>query len=100
MEPEALLSVPDLFREGSFGLGGITGYMVDMLESGCFRAIQDVQCFDLKAVESIRENPKHMEITAAQYASPDSKSTAASNLDVVVLGATEIDTDFPIDQFR
>ena len=28
-----------------------------------------------------------------QYASPDSKSTAASNLDVVVLGATEIDTE-------
>ena len=37
-----------------------------------------------------------MEITAAQYASPDSKSTAASNLDVVVLGATEIDTDFNV----
>lgn len=67
-----------------------------MLEAGCFAAIQDVQCFDLKAVESIRENPKHMEITAAQYASPDSKSTAASNLDVVVLGATEIDTDFNV----
>ena len=86
--------------KGSFALGGITGYIVGMLEVGCFAAIQDVQCFDLKAVESIRENPKHMEITAAQYASPDSKSTAASNLDVVVLGATEIDTDFPIDQFR
>ena len=82
--------------KGSFALGGITGYIVGMLEAGCFAAIQDVQCFDLKAVESIRENPKHMEITAAQYASPDSKSTAASNLDVVVLGATEIDTDFNV----
>ena len=82
--------------KGSFALGGITGYIVGMLEAGCFAAVQDVQCFDLKAVESIRENPKHMEITAAQYASPDSKSTAASNLDVVVLGATEIDTDFNV----
>lgn len=70
--------------------------MVDMLESGCFRAIQDVQCFDLRAVQSIRENPAHMEITAAQYASPEGKSTAASSLDAVVLGATEIDTDFNV----
>lgn len=82
--------------QGSFALGGITGYMVDMLEAGCFKAIQDVQCFDLRAVQSIRENSKHMEITAAQYASPTAKSTAASNLDVVVLGATQIDTDFNV----
>ena len=82
--------------KGGYALGGITGYMVDMLEAGCFQAIQDVQCFDLRAVQSIRENHKHMEITAAQYASPQAKSTAASNLDVVVLGATEIDTDFNV----
>ena len=82
--------------KGSFALGGITGYMVDMLEAGCFEAIQDVQCFDLKAVESIRTNPRHMEITAAHYADPRGKSTAASNLDVVMLGATQIDTDFNV----
>ena len=44
---------------GSYGLGGITGYMVDMLNEGCFESLLDVQCFDLKAVESIRNNPKH-----------------------------------------
>ena len=44
---------------GSFGLGGITGYMVDMLNEGCFESLLDVQCFDLKAVESIRSNPRH-----------------------------------------
>lgn len=81
---------------GSYALGGITGYMVDMLESGCFQVIQDVQCFDLRAVQSLRENPKHFEITAARYASPTAKSTAASSLDVVVLGATQIDTDFNV----
>ena len=36
--------------KGSFGLGGITGYMVDMLNAGCFESLLDVQCFDLKAV--------------------------------------------------
>ena len=43
---------------GSFGLGGITGYMVDMLNEGCFESLLDVQCFDLKAVESIRSNQR------------------------------------------
>ena len=60
--------------KGSFGLGGITGYMVDMLEAGCFQTLMDVQCFDLKAVESIRNDPRHQEISAMQYASPSSRS--------------------------
>ena len=82
--------------QGSFGLGGITGYMVDMLQAGCFRNLLDVQCFDLKAVESIRNDPRHREITAMHYASPTAKSMVANSLDVVILGATEIDTDFNV----
>ena len=82
--------------QGSFGLGGITGYMVDMLRSGCFRSLMDVQCFDLKAVESLRDDPRHQEISALQYASPGSKSAVVDSLDVVILGATEIDTDFNV----
>ena len=82
--------------QGSFALGGITGYLVDMLHAGCFKSLLDVQCFDLKAVESIRTNPNHQEISALQYASPSSKSAAVDSLDVVILGATEIDTDFNV----
>ncbi len=81
---------------GSFGLGGITGYLVDMLREGCFESLMDVQCFDLKAVESIRDNPKHMEISASHYASHGAKSAVVDSLDVVILGATEIDTDFNV----
>lgn len=81
---------------GSFGLGGITGYMVDMLNEGCFESLMDVQCFDLKAVESIRSNPRHQEISAIHYASHEAKSATVDSLDVVILGATEIDTDFNI----
>lgn len=81
---------------GSFGLGGITGYMVDMLREGCFEKLMDVQCFDLKAVESIRTDPRHIEIAADRYASAEAKSCAAGNLDVVILGATQIDTDFNV----
>lgn len=81
---------------GSFGLGGITGYMVDMLNEGCFESLLDVQCFDLKAVESIRSNPRHREISATHYASPGAGSAVTDSLDVVILGATQIDTDFNI----
>ena len=35
---------------GSFALGGITGYMVDMLEKGLFKKLMDVQGFDLEAI--------------------------------------------------
>ena len=82
--------------QGSFGLGGITGYLVDMLHAGCFKTLMDVQCFDLKAVESIRTNPAHQEISAMQYASPGTKSAVVDQLDVVILGATEVDTDFNV----
>ncbi len=82
--------------QGSFGLGGITGYMVDMLRSGCFRSLMDVQCFDLEAVESLCTDPRHQEISAMQYASPSSRSAVVDSLDVVILGATEIDTDFNV----
>ena len=81
---------------GSFGLGGITGYMVDMLNAGCFQKLLDVQCFDLKAVESIRQNPNHSEVSAMHYASPDAKSAAVDSLDVVLLGATEVDLGFNV----
>ncbi|MDY5220557.1 MAG: citrate lyase subunit alpha [Eubacteriales bacterium] len=82
--------------QGSFASGGITGYIVDMLNAGCFRSLMDVQCFDLKAVESIRTNPAHQEISAMHYASPAAASAVVDNLDVVILGATEVDTDFNV----
>ena len=81
---------------GSFALGGITGYLVDMLRSGCFRQIMDVQCFDLDAVKSIREDPRHREIAAGHYAGPGTRGAVVDSLDVVILGATEVDTNFNV----
>ena len=81
---------------GSFGLGGITGYMVDMLRAGCFEELRDVQCFDLRAVESIRSDPRHHEISAFEYASPANEHAWVNSLDAVILGATEIDTQFNV----
>ncbi len=82
--------------QGGVALGGITSYLVQMLNEGCFQSLMDVQCFDLDAVESIRSNPRHQEMSALQYASPSSRGAAVDNLDVVILGATQIDTDFNV----
>jgi citrate lyase subunit alpha/citrate CoA-transferase len=92
--------VRDAMRErkikGSFGLGGITGFFVDMLKEGLFERLMDVQSFDLDAVRSIAENPNHMEISADWYANPWNAGCAVNMLDVVVLGATEIDRNFNV----
>lgn len=81
---------------GSFALGGITGYMVEMLEKGLFRRLLDVQSFDLDAVRSMGENADHLEIGADFYASPFNNGCAVNQLDAVILGATEIDTAFNV----
>lgn len=81
---------------GSFAAGGVTGYIVDMLEEGLFNAILDVQCFDLRAVQSYRDNPRHMAMDASMYANPHNKGAVVNNLDVMILGAAEIDTDFNV----
>jgi citrate lyase subunit alpha/citrate CoA-transferase len=82
--------------KGSFGCGGITGYFVDMLEEGLFQALLDVQCFDLRAVESIRKNPNHVEISADTYANPFNAGAVVNRLDCVILGATEVDAEFNV----
>jgi len=81
---------------GSFAAGGITGYIVDMLEEGLFRNIFDVQCFDLKAVESYRNNPKHQGMSGSMYGNPHNKGAVVNNLDIMILGATEIDIEFNV----
>ncbi|MDR1650689.1 MAG: citrate lyase subunit alpha [Synergistaceae bacterium] len=80
----------------SFGLGGITGYFVDMMKEGLIQKLMDVQSFDLEAVRSIASNPSHIEISADWYANPWNCGAAVNMLDVVILGATEIDMDFNV----
>jgi Citrate lyase, alpha subunit len=80
--------------KGSFASGGITSYFVDMLKEGLFRGLLDVQCFDSAAIESYRDNPKHMAMSASQYANPNTKGALVNLLDIMILGATEMDIDF------
>jgi citrate lyase subunit alpha / citrate CoA-transferase len=81
---------------GSFGLGGITGHMAGLLREGFFRALLDTQSFDLAAIASLRDNPRHLEISSNRYANPHNKSCAVNRLDVMILSATEVDTAFNV----
>ncbi len=81
---------------GSFISGGITGQSVEMLKEGLFDSLIDVQSFDLEAVASIASNPTHGEMSASFYANPAARSCSVDMLDVAVLGATQVDTDFNV----
>lgn len=81
---------------GSFASGGITSYLVEMLELGLFKELYDVQCFDLRAVESISKNANHHKMSASKYANPYDETNIVKDLDFVILGATEIDLDFNV----
>lgn len=82
--------------KGSFGCGGITAYFVGMLEKGLFKDLYDVQCFDLTSVASIEKNKTHHKISADLYANPNNPEHVAGKLDVVILGASEIDTGYNV----
>ncbi len=82
--------------KASFVLGGITEQFVEMLNEGLVNKIFDTQSFDLTAVKSIGENKNHCEIDASFYANPHNKGCVANKLDIVILSALEIDTDFNV----
>lgn len=82
--------------KASFALGGITGQIVQLHEEGLVKRILDVQSFDLIAANSLKNNRFHQQIDAAYYASPDHEGAAVNQLDVVILSALEIDTNFNV----
>ncbi|MGP8305776.1 citrate lyase subunit alpha [Vibrio sp. YIC-376] len=79
-----------------FALGGITSTMVAMHEKGLIKHLLDVQCFDAGAADSLARNPNHIEISANEYANPSSKGAVVDRLDIVILSALEIDTQFNV----
>jgi citrate lyase subunit alpha/citrate CoA-transferase len=100
----ASLAVAKFMREtmrkrdikGGFALGGVTSYIVDMLNEGLFETIFDVQSFDAAVSSSLVNNPRHVEISCDQYANPYNCGCMTNKLDVVVLGALEVEEDFNV----
>ncbi|MGO2118535.1 MAG: citrate lyase subunit alpha [Fusobacterium sp.] len=82
--------------KGSFASGGATGYLVEFLEEGYFDALFDTQSFDTSVIKSLGKNANHIEMSSSMYANPHNKGCVAHQLDMMILSATEIDTDFNI----
>ncbi len=76
------------------GLGGITTPMCDLLAKGLIDKIVDTQDFDMGAIESIKNNPNHIEISASEYADPFNKGAYVNKLDFVILASLEVDVNF------
>ncbi len=96
------LAVSAYFREimvkkgikARFARGGSNKYLVSMLEEGLIDYIIDGQTFDLEGVRSMRENSNHVWSSPFTSYNYHSKGNFASLVDVVILGATEIDINF------
>ena len=82
--------------QGSYVMGGITKYLVEMLQAGCFKTILDGQTFDLDSIDSLRNDPRHQEVSLYHYAGPNAPSCIVNSLDTIFAGATEIDTNFNV----
>ena len=80
--------------KAKFIRGGSTKQLVKMLEEGITEYILDGQTFDLEGVRSLRENPGHISTSPFTSYNWHGKGNIASLVDVVVLGATEVDVNF------
>jgi citrate lyase subunit alpha/citrate CoA-transferase len=74
--------------------GGSNKYLVKMLEDGLLDYILDGQTFDLEGVRSMRENEGHVNTSPFTSYNYHGKGNFSSMVDVVILGATEVDVNF------
>ena len=88
----------DILRErgmkARFARAGSNKYLVKMHEEGLVDYILDGQTFDLEGVRSMRENPGHVNTSPFTSYNYHGKGFFGSMVDVVILGATEVDVNF------
>ena len=77
-----------------FARGGSNKYLVNMLEGGLTDYILDGQTFDLEGVRSMRENSNHLNTSPFTSYNYHGKGNFSTMVDVVILGATEVDVNF------
>ena len=80
--------------KASFARGGSNKFLVDMLKNNLLEFILDGQTFDLDGVNSMKLNPNHVDTSPFTSYNYHGKGNFAQLLDVVVLGATEVDVNF------
>jgi citrate lyase subunit alpha / citrate CoA-transferase len=77
-----------------FVCGGSTEFLVELLQEGLTDYILDGQTFDLDAVKSIANDPRHVATSPFASYNYHGKGNFASLVDAVVLSATEVDVNF------
>jgi citrate lyase subunit alpha/citrate CoA-transferase len=77
-----------------FVRGGSTQYLVQLLEEGLTDYVLDGQSFDRMGVQSLKEDPRHVATSPFTSYNYQGKGNFASMVDLVVLGATEVDCQF------
>jgi citrate lyase subunit alpha/citrate CoA-transferase len=77
-----------------FVRGGSTQYLVSLLNEGLTDYILDGQAFDQEGVRSLKDDPRHVATSPFTSYNHHGKGNFASLVDLVVLGATEVDCDF------
>ena len=77
-----------------FARGGSNQYLVDLLNEGLVEYILDGQTFDLDGVASMRDNPNHTDTSPFTSYNYHGKGNFAGIVDIVILGATEVDVNF------
>lgn len=76
--------------KGSFICGGISSYLVSLLEKEYFDTLYDLQSYDLISAASLLNNKNHIEVSTHMY------SELLNILDISLINATEIDVNFNV----
>jgi citrate lyase subunit alpha/citrate CoA-transferase len=79
----------------STATGGLTKFILDIYQAGRVKNIYYSQVFDVDSVKFIQQDPG-LPADIGHYADPTSKGRTIDGLDTVVLGGTEVDTDFNV----
>ena len=79
----------------STATGGLTQLIVDIYKAGRVKNLYYSQVFDGYSVKFVQDTLE-MPADIGHYADPTSKGRTIDGLDTVVLGATEVDTDFNV----
>jgi len=80
--------------KASFIRAGSNEYPVKLLEEGYVKYILDGQTFDMEGIRSMRENANHVNTSPFTSYNYHGKGNFASMVDVVILGATEVDVKY------
>lgn len=80
--------------KAGFALGGISSATTKLHEEGLIDKIMAVQSYDVIASAAVGNDPDHIETDVGVYANIFNKGPVVNKLDIAILSALEIDTNF------